>query len=196
MGFFWVEYQNVPGQCVYAKGGLKFRADEDALLRYFAPILPYVSLNDLIGEAVFWILLPSILAIWTFPIFLYSQGILFAIIATAVLYLIAEILTLIFYIKPLNYLVFIFANPLLKVAAYIVWAIILILSGSILEAIILGIYFLFFAFGLDVLMFGFLLIPLFVKLFSLAPSDQVLRNINWYYGRKFGLDPTEWKMYN
>ena len=31
MGLFSVDYQNNPGQCVYAQGGLKFRADEDAL---------------------------------------------------------------------------------------------------------------------------------------------------------------------
>jgi len=85
MGLFFVDYQNVPGQCVYAKGGLKFRADEEALRRYFAPILPYVSLNDLIGEAVFWVLLPSSLAIWTFPFLLYYRGGVLAVVATLVL---------------------------------------------------------------------------------------------------------------
>ena len=80
MGLFSVNYQNVPGQCVYAKGGLKFRADEDKLRHYFSPILPRISLNDIIGEAVFWSMLPSALAIWIFPILLYFKGILFALI--------------------------------------------------------------------------------------------------------------------
>ena len=107
MGLFSLNYQNVPGQCVYARGGLKFRADEDKLRRYFSPILAHISLNDLIGEAVFWTMLPSALAIWIFPILLYFKGILFALITTLILYLVTEIGHLIFYSKPLNYIVFV-----------------------------------------------------------------------------------------
>jgi len=194
MGLFSVNYQNVPGQCVYAQGGLKFRADEEALSRYFAPILSYVSINDLIGEAVFWFLLPSTLAIWTFAFLLYRQGILFALIATIVLYLFVVIGHMVLYIKPLNYVVFILGNRLLQLVAYVVLAVILVLSGSILKVIILGGWFLFFAVGLDQLIL-LPLISILRKFFSLPPSDQVLRNIGWYYARKFGIDPTQWKMY-
>lgn len=196
MGLFSLDYQNMPGQCVYAKGGLKFRADEDALRHYFAPILPYVSLNDLIGESVFWSMLPSTVAIWTFPFLLHSQGILFAIIATLVLYLVAEIGHMAFYIKPLNYVVFILGNQFLSLVVYIIWAVILILSGSIVGAIILGVWFLFFALGLSQIIFLFPIIPFLTKLFSLPPSDQVLKNVGWHYARKFGIDPTKWKMYD
>lgn len=197
MGLLWVNYQNVPGQCVYAKGGLKFRADEEALCRYFAPILPHVSLNDLIGEAVFWVLLPSTLVIWIFPFLLfYSQEMLFAIIVAVALYLLLEIGHMSFYLKPLNYLVFILANPLPQLILYIVWAVILIRSGSVDKFIVLGVWFLFFKLGFDKLIFSPLLISLNEAHFSLPPSDTVLRNIGWYYARKFGIDPSKWKMYD
>jgi hypothetical protein len=54
-----------------------------------------------------------------------------------------------FYIKPLNYVVFILGNQFLSLVVYIIWAVILILSGSIVGAIILGVWFLFFALGLS-----------------------------------------------
>ena len=193
MGLFSVNYQNVPGQCVYAKGGLKFRADEDKLRHYFSPILPRISLNDIIGEAVFWSMLPSALAIWIFPILLYFKGILFALIATLILYLITEIGHLIFYLKPLNYIVFILGNNFLAFIIYLIWAMMLIRSGSKEEVIVLGVWFLFFAFGLGQLIL-LPLLPILTKFFALPPSDQILRNVGWYYARKFGLDPTKWRM--
>jgi len=103
MGLFAVDYRNVPGQCVYAQGGLKFRADEEALRRYFSQILPYVSLNDLIGEAVYWVLFPSSLAVWTFPFLLYFQGLAFTLVTVAVLFLVAGIAHQYMYSKSLNY---------------------------------------------------------------------------------------------
>lgn len=206
MGFFSVDYRNVPGQCVYAQGGLKFRADEDALCRYFAPILPYVSLNDLIGEALFWFMLPSTLAIWIFPFLLYSRGIFFAVIATAALYLLVKIWHMFLYIKSVNYLVFILGNPIPELVAYIVWAIIFISSDYITKIIILGVWFLGFKLGIDEVfssIFYFAFLPIQrayfkkIKKFLFLPlSDQILINIGWYYAKKFGIDPTKWKMYD
>lgn len=195
MGLFSVSYQNVPGQCVYAQGGLKFRADEDKLRRYFSPILPHISLNDLIGEAVFWSMLPSTLAIWIFPFLIYSQGVPFALTVAIILYLVSEIFHMVFYLKPLNYLIFILGNQFLSLIFYIVWGAILIISGSMINAIILGVWFLFHTLGGNQIVFLLPLTPLLAKFF-LPPSDQILRNVGWYYGRKFGLDPTQWKMYD
>jgi len=195
MGLFSLNYRNVPGQCVYAEGGLKFRADEYKLRHYFSPILSYISLNDLIGEAVFWSLLPSTLAIWIFPVFLYFKGILFALISTLILYLIAEIGHQIFYSKLLNYIVFILGNKVLAFIIYLILAIILIHSGFIKQVIALAGWFLFSASGsIELMSFPIALIS--VKFFGLPESDQVLRNIGWHYGRKLGLNPLRWGMYD
>ena len=72
MGLFSVYYDNIPGRCIIAQGGLEFHCDEASLYEYFDSILSYVSLSDLIGEAVFWFLMPSSLAIWAFPVLLYT----------------------------------------------------------------------------------------------------------------------------
>lgn len=196
MGLFAVDYQNVPGQCVYAQGGLKFRADEEALRRYFSTILPHVSLNDLIGEAVFWVLLPSSLAIWTFPFLLYYQGSVFALVVVIVLFLLVGIAHQYIYLKPLNYLLFIFGNRLLQLAGYVVLAVIFIVAGSIANALIIGAWFILFALGLGDLLLGLLPILFRGKLFSLPQSDQVLRTVGIYYGAKFGEDPLSWRMYD
>lgn len=194
-GLFSLNYQNVPGYCVYAEGGLKFRADEAALRRYFAPILSYISLNELIGEAVFWTLLPSTLAIWVFPVFLYFKGVSFALRATLILSIIADMVYQVFYSKLINYIIFILANKLLALIFYLVLETILIRFNFVKEAIVLMAWGLFSISGLIEIIF----LPIdliLVKFFGLAKSDQVLRNIGWHYGRKLGLNPLQWKMYD
>jgi hypothetical protein len=193
----------MPGQCIYARGRLKFRADEDALQHYFAPILPCISLNDLIGEAVFWTLLPSIVAIWTFPLFFYRADL---IIVTLVLYVLARILHMTIYLKPLNYLVFILCNPLLQFLFYAFLVIIFILNNSIISweplpaILFLAAIFLFFHLGGDELNFGLIILaflshawfrPLTRKILYLPPSDQILWNVGRYYRKKLGIEPTE-----
>ena len=199
-----VDYENVPGHGIYAQGRLKFRFDEDALRRYFAEILPYVSLNELIGEAVFWFMLPSAIAIWTFPFLLYySQGILFTVVGAVALYFIAEMAHLFFYLKPLNHILLIFGNHFLALIVYVIYAIILILSGSLMKAIILGAWFLFFALGLNELLSLIIFVVVGRVYFSqkkrfltLLKPDQILINIGWYYASKLGIDPSKWEMYN
>lgn len=201
MGLFSIDYKNVPGQGVYAHGGLKFRADENSLSRFFAPILSYVSLNDLIGEAVFWCLLPSTLAAWTFPLIFYRIEL---IIIAPVLYVLARIFHMCIYLKPLNYLIFVFANKLLQFIFYAILAIVFILKGGssefnspVVPALILGIVFLFFAFGGDEFIFGLTMLslllcyPFLKKFLFLPPSDQILWNVGRFYIKKFRINRTQ-----
>lgn len=201
MGLFSLAYKNVPRRSVYAHGYLKFRADEESLSHFFAPILSYVSLNDLIGEAVFWCLLPSTLAIWTFPLVFYRSE--FIIIAPA-LYVLARILNMTIYLKPLNYLVFIFANMLLQFIFYAILSVVFIFKGgtsefssSLIPVLMLCIVFLFFAFGGDEFIFGLIMLsllfcyPFLKKFLFLPPSDQILWNVGQFYSKKFRINPTQ-----
>lgn len=190
MGLFLLDYKNVPGRNIYARGGLKFRADEHSLRHYFAPILPYVTLNDLIGEAVFWSVLPSTLAIWTFPIVFYRGEFIIIVIA---LYVLAQILHMTIYLKWLNYLVFVFSNKLLEFLFYAILAGVFMQNGSVFAAVILGIVFLFFAIGGDEFHFGLIMLALlshawfrpFTKRFLYLPrSDQILWNVSRFYRKK------------
>ena len=196
MGLFAVEYQDIPGRGVLAQGGLKFRASERSLSRYFAPILPFVTLNDLIGEAVFWILIPSTIVVWTLPLLLYLTGLPWALAWTIGLYLLAHVIHLLVYIKPLNYLVFILGNRILQFIAYIILAAVFAFTTHIDWAITLATMFLYFALGLDVIFVSPLTLVL-TRFVGLPTSDQLLRLVGWYYGRKYTTDdPTKWKMFD
>jgi hypothetical protein len=194
MGLFAVDYKSVEGQGVYAYGGLRFRADEASLRRYFAEILPHVSLNDLIGEATFWLLLPSTIAAWVLPVLLYYLDISAAIYMTAGIYLVATASDFLVYSKPVNYLVLLFSQKVPRLLAYAGWVTLLLFKGLTTKAVILGAFYLFLGFGLEGRIFASLLTPLYAMLFSLPPSDQVLRNVGWYYAEKRGVDPKAWRM--
>lgn len=196
MGLFAVEYQDVEGRGVIAQGGLKFRASEDSLCHYFAPILPFVSLNDLIGEAVFWILMPSTIAVWAFPLLLYMKGLPSALVWSFGLHILAYVIHLLVYIKPLNYLVFILGNKVLQFVAYVVLVVVCALTGHIAWAIALAVVFLFYVVSVSEILVSILTFPV-NRLVGLPTSDQLLRLIGWYYGRKYTKDdPTKWKMFD
>jgi hypothetical protein len=196
MGIFAVEYQDVPGRGVITQGGLKFRASEPSLCRYFAPILPFVTLNDLIGEAVFWFLMPSTIAVWSFPLLLYLKGLPWALIWMFGLYIFAQVFHLFMYVKPLNYLIFILGNRILQLVAYFVIAIVFMLKGYIAWAISLAAVFLFYAVGVSEIIAGIFTFPV-NRFVGLATSDQLLRLIGRHYGRKYTQDdPTNWKMFD
>ena len=194
MGLFSVEYQDVPGQGVIAQGGLKFRAPEASLSRYFAPVLPYVSLNDLIGEAISWILMPATVAIWIFPLLLYLYDIPMALFIMLGVQVAAEILHQLVYIKPLNYITFYLGNKILQVVAYVVLALVFGFSGHGSWIIPLAGVFVYYAIGLGNVVMSIL--DLFLAMFVGVPkSDQLLRLIGWHYGRKYtNDDPTKWTM--
>jgi hypothetical protein len=137
------------------------------LHHYFAPILSYIFLNELIGEATFWSLFPSALAIWVFPIFLYSKGILFALIATLILSIIAEMIHQVFYVKLIN---FILTNKLLALIVYFVLTIVLIRFNSLKQVIVLIEWRLFSISGLIEIIF-FPIDLILVKFFGLPKSD-------------------------
>ena len=195
MALFAVEYQEVPGRGVIAQGGLEFRASEHSLLHYFAPILPFVSLNDLIGEAVFWILMPSTIAVWAFPPLLYIKGLPQALVWMFGFNILAAAIHLLVYIKPLNYVVFILGNKILQFVVYVVLVVASARTGHNHWAIALSGVFLFYAIGVAELILGVIILPV-NRFVGLPTSDQLLRLIGWYYGRKYTQgDPTKWKMY-
>ena len=196
MGLFAVKYQDVPGRGVIAQGGLKFRATEESLSHYFSSILPFVSLNDLIGEAVFWIIMPSTITLWIFPILIYKQGLPLSLLWIVLLHVALYIIHLFIYVKPLNYLVFVLANPFVEFSFYIITGIYFVYLGHISWAIAMGSVFIFYKVGLDVVLISALTFPI-NRFVGLPTSDALIKLIGWHYGRKYtNEDPTEWKMSN
>lgn len=195
MGLFSLQFRNVPDEAIYAEGGLKFRADERALRRYFAPILSRVSLNDLVGEAVFWVHLADTASIWAFPILLYVRGPSAAFVGAALIFLVAEMASRAIYIKVLNYTVFVLGNRALQLFAYGAFAVWLWIHGSTGGALALAFWLGIFWFGAAQFLGGLLLLPIHRILFSLPPSDQALRNVGFYHGVRIGLDPLKCRMH-
>ncbi len=196
MGLSAVEYRDVSGRGVVAQGGLKFRASEQSLSRYFAPILPFVTLNDLIGEAAFWILMPSTIAVWTLPLLLYLTGLPWALTWTIGLYLLAHIIHQLVYFKSLNYIVFMLGNRILQFVVYLFLAIVFANTNHLDWTITLAAMFLCIALGLDVIFVSPLTLVL-NRFVGLPTSDQLLRLIGWHYARKYTEDdPTKWKMFD
>ncbi len=204
MGLFELDIEDHPQRGIYA-GGMKFRADREALERYFNPVLTYVSLNDLVGEAVFWMLLPWTLAIYLFPFLLFAKGLVFALLATLISYLLLELLHWFIYIKAINYLLFFFASPIPQIILYIIVGVLFYLSGSYLEIISLGVVLLFFRLGGGAILSSILFLPLYIiagiyfrktgYYLFLPNSDQVLRTIGFYYAKKNKIDPHTFKMF-
>ena len=193
MGLFAVDYQNVEDQCVYAQGGLKFRADEDRLMNYFKPILSKVTLNDLIGEAVYWTLLPQVLIILIFPFLLSIKGFLFAGLLSLAFYIVLDFLHLNYYFKFFNYFSFIFGNPIMQVLYYLAWGVIFYKTQRVINIYVIGSFLLLINLGLFKF-FSSIILFYPVSKYFLPPSDQVLRKVGWYYGRKNGQNPTTWTM--
>lgn len=203
MGLFELNILDYPNRCIYA-GGLKFRADKETLERCFNPILTHISLNDLVGEAVFWMFLPWTTAIYIFPFLLFSKGLSIALLATVIIYLSLEILHWFVYVKSINYLLFFLASPIPQIILYVAFGVLFYMSGSYFEIITLGIVLLFFRFGGGVILSSIIFLPLHIiagryyrktgKYLFLPSSDQVLRTIGFYYARKYKIDPQTLKV--
>lgn len=203
MGLFELDIQSGPNESTYA-GGVKFRASRLALESYFSPVLTYVSLNDLVGEAVFWMLLPWTFAIYLFPFLLFTKGLVFALFVTLISYLLLGLLHWFVYIRPINYLLFFFANPIPQIVLYIIFGVLFYLSGSYFEIISLVIALLFFRLGGGEILCFIFFQPLYIiagiyyrrtgNYLLLPTSDQVLRTVGFYYAKKHKIDPRTFKM--
>src|SRR5262249_39275950 len=115
---FAVEFRDVPGKGVVAARGLKFQEGEQALRRRYNAALQTTSLNVLLGEAALWVLWPSTIAIWAFPLLLWRLPIDISILVTIGLFLAIQIAHMTFYRRRLNYAAFVLANRALQVTAY------------------------------------------------------------------------------
>lgn len=194
MGLFAIDYEDVPGRGVIAEGGLKFRASEEYLRRYFAPILPFVSLNDLIGEAVFWSLTPGTMAVWAFPLLLYREGLRSALLLTLAVHASWEIVFQLVYIRPLNYLTFALGNRLLQAVGYLIAGIVCASTGHLGWTFALIGVLVAYTLALPDLVVGVVTFPFNLFFVKLPVSDHLLRLVGWYHARKHGQDPMSWTM--
>ena len=181
---FAVEFRNVPGKGVFASGGLKFQDDENALRRRYAKVLDTVSLNTLLGEAALWVLWPSTIAIWIFPALLWRLSIDVAVLVSIGVFLVAQIVHMLFYARWLNHVVFVLGNRALQILAYAACAAAFWIHGGPARPIALTAWLLLMATGVVQVVFVVPFLPILKRLFALRPADQALRNVACYYERR------------
>jgi hypothetical protein len=182
--FFAVSYRNVPGKGVFAIGGLKFHSDEAELRRKYARALESARLDALLGEAALWVLWPSTAAIWAFPLLVWRLRIDWAILADIGVFWAVQIVTMLFYSRPLNYGVFVLGNRGLQALAYAGFALWFWRAETAMKVVFLAAWLILMAFGVVQVIFVVPFVPLLRRLFERTPADQALRHIARRYERE------------
>lgn len=81
------------------------------------------DVHDLIGEAVFWMHVADTASVRALPMLAHACDMHTALVAAAVVYLAAELLSRALYLKAFNYIVFVLGNRVLQIVAYGVFAV-------------------------------------------------------------------------
>jgi len=174
---FTLHYRRVPGKGLFAAGGLRFRTEEADLCRDHPALLDRVPFARLLGEAALWVLWPSTAAIWAFPALLARLSVDYAILADIGLFLAVQVVTMLFYARPLNYALVLLGNRPLQAVVYLVWAVWMWRSGVPGKIVALAVWFPLMAFGIAQVIFVTPFLPLLKVLFSRAPADQALHQV-------------------
>ncbi|MBI3664982.1 MAG: hypothetical protein HY236_01955 [Acidobacteria bacterium] len=185
---FAVEYRNVPGKGVFARGGLKFRSDEAALRQQYRAVLEKVSLETLLGEAALWVLGPSTAAIWAFPPLLWRLPVDRAVIYSGALFLLLQVAQMLFFSRRLNYVLLVLGNRALQVIVYAASALAEWRMGAPWKAVALAVWLALMATGVVQVLFTVPFTPILKRLFELGPADQALRNVAQRHARRLGID--------
>ncbi len=181
---FAVGFRDVPGKGVVAAGGLKFQDSEEALRRRYSRILERISLHVLIGEAALWVLWPSTVAIWMFPLLLWRLSADIAVLAAIGLFLAVQIAHMMFYRRWLNYVVFVLANRALQLVAYAGCAALFWSHGAPGKALAAAVWLLLMATGVVQVIFVVPFMPILKSFFAQRPADQALQNAARYHERR------------
>lgn len=181
---FSVEYRTVPGKGLFAAGGLRFKTEESDLRRDYPAALNQVPFGRLLGEAALWVLWPSTVAIWAFPLCLQFLRVDYAILADIGLFLAVQLATMLFYSRQLNVALFVLGNRPLQAGVYLVWGIVFWRAGVPSRILPLVIWFLLMAFGVAQVIFVTPFLPLLRGLFARSPADQALRHIARCYAAR------------
>lgn len=181
---FSVEYRAVPGKGLFAAGGLRFKTEESDLRRDYPTVLDQVPFPRLLGEAALWVLWPSTLAIWAFPVLLWLLRVDFALLWTIGLFLAVQVISMLFYARRLNYVLFVLGNRLLQTVVYSLWALALWRMGAPLKVVALGSWLLLMAGGIAQVIFVTPFLPVLKWLFAHSPADQALFQVTRGYAQR------------
>lgn len=192
MADFWQDLFDIPEEkALHIKGGLKIGFSRKELQDYFNILLDIRPLERLVGETACWVLIPSTLAIYSFPIMFWITKSLFLTCVGSFGFMMSfSLLNQSAYNYFINrYLVRFFAHIIPKVIFLIAAAIMLYQSNH--NLFIAFFPFLWYLF-IDRIPILYLLSELMLAktktwMYNLPDSDGVLRQVGWYWARKYRL---------
>jgi len=182
MGLFELPYENIADDGILAKGEIKFAGDEQYLQSYFSKIQVSVSLKDLVGEAVFYLIFPGTVCFYLFIICLIFLNLKTCLLIALSTYIALDFIHRLIYIKPINYIIFVIGHPISKIIMIIIASIMFYIAGNPMRILYACLWYFLAGFLENMIIIPFEM--LYSKLlFSLPKNDQILRNVGLYYGK-------------
>jgi hypothetical protein len=193
---FWEEINEVPGEdALVTKGGLRINFSRRELKEHFGILLNQRPLELMIGETAYWLLIPSLVSIYSFPVILFiSNSIFYSIMASLGLMMSTSLFNQGSYNHKVNsFLVKPATNIIPKLLINLVFAILLYRTGK--DVWFLLIPFIWWILNDRIPLIYLLseLIMLKVKgwMYNLADPDGVLRQVGMYWAKKYDLEVTK-----
>lgn len=173
------------------KDGLKISFSRKELSEHFGILLDKRPLECLVGETAYWLLIPSLAAIYSFPLILYiSEKFLYTFMASLGLMMSTSLFNQNAYNYPINkYLIRPAAHPLAKTFFNLIFAVLLYQKGHNFWYVVTPFiwWILNDRIPLVYLLSELLMIRVKKLMYSLADPDGVLRRVAIYWAKKYHL---------
>lgn len=192
MADFWQEFTEIEHEhALQTQGGMKIGFSRQELEDYFNVLLEKRSLEQMIGETAYWVLIPSTIAVYSFPVLLLiSNSLLWAVLGSFGFMMSFSVLNQSIYNYVFNrYIVRPVSHAVPKVMLMTASGVYFYWSGL---GVITALFPLFWYFVIDRIPILYLLCELLLIktkswLYKLPDPDGVLRQVGWYWARKYKL---------
>jgi hypothetical protein len=187
---FWEELTEAPEEnAIFTKRGLKISFEKKELQNYFGRLLDKRPLECLIGETAYWVLIPSLAAIYSFPIVLFiTKSPLYTLMASLGLMMSMSLFNQSSYNFFINkYLVRPAASLLAKLTINVVFAVLLYRADVSIWLVILPfIWWILNDFvPIIYVLSEFILMRIKMWMWNLADPDGVLRQVGIYWAKRY-----------
>lgn len=196
MNDFWEDIKETPERdALMTKRGLRISFSKKELTKYFGKLLEKHPLECMVGETAYWVLIPSLVAIYSFPIILFiTKNPWYSLMASLGFMMSTSLFNQSSYNYTINkYFVRPAANILAKLTINIVGSVLLYQAGVSIWLVVLPfIWWLLNDFlPLIYLLSEMILMKFKTGMWNLADPDGVLRQVGIYWAKKYGLEVNE-----
>jgi len=186
----------VPGEdSLITKGGLKIHFSRKELREHFGLLLDKRPLEILVGETAYWLLIPALISIYSFPIILYiSRNFFYTIMASIGLMMSTSLVNQGSYNHTVNtYLVKPAVNPIPKLLVNFIFGVLLYRAeGSFWYLLTPFIWWILNdRIPIIYLLSELLMIKFKNWMYNLGDPDGVLRQVGIYWAKKLDLEATK-----